>query len=181
MREIQKKILVTIDTIGPTFISKLANRILENQTEVKECVRSFVKDKILERVENVMVSYKTKDNNIVVKHRNHTYYKLTKKGEKLAKEVEFENELKIREAFKTYNKALQNSLDNTQKVKNNLIDLIIDFPFSQESNVKNILQDEFSSFEKTYEKTVTLRGKLNEEKIKELEENILSIIILKNI
>lgn len=63
MKDIEKKILITIDIIGPTFISKLSNRILENQNEVREYVKKFVSEKVLERVENIMVSYKTKDKN----------------------------------------------------------------------------------------------------------------------
>ena len=59
MNELEKKIVLTIYKIGPTFISKLANRILENQNEVRECIRILIKDKILERVENIMVQYKT--------------------------------------------------------------------------------------------------------------------------
>ena len=35
MNELEKKIVLTIYKIGPTFISKLANRILENQNEVR--------------------------------------------------------------------------------------------------------------------------------------------------
>lgn len=179
MTDIEKKILVTIDTIGPTFISKLANRILENQNEVRECVRHFVKEKILERVENIMVSYKTKDDNVVVKHRNHTYYQLTKKGKRLVKEIEVED-FEVREAFKTYNKALQNSLDNSKKEIEEPIYAVIDFPFSQENNVKNILKDTFNLLEKTYDKTVTLRGKVHKEKLEELKNNIFNIVVLDN-
>lgn len=82
MSELEKKIVIAIYKIGPTFISKLANRILENQNEVRDCIRKLIKEKLLERVENIMVEYKTKEANIVVKHRNHTYYKLTRLGEK---------------------------------------------------------------------------------------------------
>lgn len=168
MKEIEKKILVTIDTIGPTFISKLANRILENQNEVRECVKKFVAEKILERVENVMVSYKTKEDNVVIKHRNHTYYKLTKKGEKLAKEIELEEKLEVREAFKTYNKALQNALDNAVEEKEELVECVVDFPYSQEINVKTILDEKFEKLEKSYGNTITLRGKIPKEKAEEL-------------
>ena len=130
MSELEKKIVLTIYKIGPTFISKLANRILENQNEVRECVKELIKNKLLERVENIMVEYKTKEANVVVKHRNHTYYKLTKNGEKKAKELE-EDEFEVREAFKTYNKALQNKLDNVIENTEKRIYCVIDFPYSQ--------------------------------------------------
>lgn len=177
MKNIEKKIIYTINTIGPTFISKLANRILENQHDVRECVKSLVERKILERVENIMVSYKTKEDNVVIKHRNHTYYKLTKLGEKEAKSLELDNEFEIREAFKTYNKSLQNKLDNTENNKENLIFTIIDFPYSQEINVKNILGDRFESLEKTYDKTITLRGNITSSEKKSLE-TIPNIVII---
>ena len=176
MSELEKKIVLTIYKIGPTFISKLANRILENQNEVRECVKELIKNKLLERVENIMVEYKTKEANVVVKHRNHTYYKLTKNGEKKAKELE-EDEFEVREAFKTYNKALQNKLDNVIENTEKRIYCVIDFPYSQELNVKNILNEKFENLQKEYGHTITLRGEITEvEKQKILE--LPNIIII---
>ena len=175
MSELEKKIVLTIYKIGPTFISKLANRILENQNEVRECVKELIKNKLLERVENIMVEYKTKEANVVVKHRNHTYYKLTKNGEKKAKELE-EDEFEVREAFKTYNKALQNKLDNVIENTEKRIYCVIDFPYSQEINVKNILNEKFENIQKEYGHTITLRGDITEvekEKLLELPNIII--------
>ncbi|MGL5936730.1 MAG: DUF2250 domain-containing protein [Cetobacterium sp.] len=175
MSELEKKIVLTIYKIGPTFISKLANRILENQNEVRECVKELIKSKLLERVENIMVEYKTKEANVVVKHRNHTYYKLTKNGEKKAKELE-EDEFEVREAFKTYNKALQNKLDNVIENTEKKIYCVIDFPYSQELNVKNILNEKFENLQKEYGHTITLRGDITEvekEKLLELPNIII--------
>lgn len=177
MNELEKKIVLTIYKIGPTFISKLANRILENQNEVRECIRILIKDKILERVENIMVQYKTKEANVVVKHRNHTYYKLTKLGEKKAKELEEEREFEVREAFKTYNKALQNKLDNVVENIEKKINCVIDFPYSQEINVKNILNEKFESLQKEYGHTITLRGEITEKEKEKLLE-LPNIIII---
>ncbi|MGL5279455.1 MAG: hypothetical protein ACRC8M_10375 [Cetobacterium sp.] len=177
MSALEKKIVLTIYKIGPTFISKLANRILENQNEVRECIRVLIKDKILERVENIMVEYKTKEANVVVKHRNHTYYKLTKLGEKKAKELEEEHEFEVREAFKTYNKALQNRLDNVVENTENKTYCVIDFPYSQEINVKNILNEKFENLEKEYGHTITLRGEITEVEKERLLE-LLNIIII---
>ena len=175
MSELEKKIVLTIYKIGPTFISKLANRILENQNEVRECVKELIKNNLLERVENIMVEYKTKEANVVVKHRNHTYYKLTKNGEKKAKELE-EDEFEVREAFKTYNKALQNKLDNVIENTEKRIYCVIDFPYSQELNVKNILNEKFENLQKEYGHTITLRGDITEvekEKLLELPNIII--------
>ncbi|MGL4862880.1 MAG: DUF2250 domain-containing protein [Cetobacterium sp.] len=175
MSELEKKIVLIIYKIGPTFISKLANRILENQNEVRECVKELIKNKLLERVENIMVEYKTKEANVVVKHRNHTYYKLTKNGEKKAKELE-EDEFEVREAFKTYNKALQNKLDNVIENTEKKIYCVIDFPYSQELNVKNILNEKFENLQKEYGHTITLRGDITEvekEKLLELPNIII--------
>ena len=176
MSELEKKIVLTIYKIGPTFISKLANRILENQNEVRESVRKLIEEKVLERVGNVMVEYKTKESNVVVKHRNHTYYRLTKLGEKRAKELEEYEELEIREAFKTYNKALQNRLDNQRDSSIEKVYCVIDFPYSQEGNVKSILGDRFETLEKDYGHTITLRGNITEmerEKILELPNIVI--------
>lgn len=170
MNQLEKKIILTINNIGPTFISKLANRILENQNEVRTCVKTLIKNKVLERVENIMVEYKTKDENVVVKHRNHTYYRLTRLGEKKAKELVEIDDFSLREAFKTYNKSLQNKLDNLKQEKENKSYCIIDFPYSQESNVKLILENKFEIFSKEYGITITLRGEItNIEKKKLLE------------
>ena len=175
MSELEKKIVLTIYKIGPTFISKLANRILENQNEVRESVKELIKNKMLERVENIMVEYKTKESNVVVKYRNHTYYKLTKNGEKKARELE-EDEFEVREAFKTYNKALQNKLDNVIENTEKRIYCVIDFPYSQEINVKNILNEKFENIQKEYGHTITLRGDITEvekEKLLELPNIII--------
>ncbi len=170
MNQLETKIILTIYSIGPTFISKLANRILENQNEVRECIKKLIQNKILQRVENVMVEYKTKEENVVVKHRNHTYYKLTKLGEKKAKELEGGEDFSVREAFKTYNKSLQNKLDNLKQEQENKIYCVIDFPYSQEINVKTILENKFENFSKEYGTTITLRGEITElEKEKLLE------------
>ncbi|MGL4970097.1 MAG: hypothetical protein ACRC45_00510 [Cetobacterium sp.] len=88
MNSLEKKIILTIYKIGPTFISKLANRILENQNDVRDTVKKLVLEKVLQRVQNVMVNYKTKENNVVTKHRNHTYFELTKLGEILESQRE---------------------------------------------------------------------------------------------
>lgn len=177
MSDLEKKIIVAIDTIGPTFVSKLANRILENQNEVRECVRKLIKEKVLERVENIMVEYKTKEDNIVVKHRNHTYYKLTKLGEKIAKEIEEIEGLEIREAFKTYNKALQNKLDNSKEESPKRCYCVIDLPYSQEINVKSILGDTFELLQKEYGHTITLRGEITEQE-KEKISDLPNIVII---
>lgn len=177
MSELEKKIVIAIYKIGPTFISKLANRILENQNEVRDCIRKLIKEKLLERVENIMVEYKTKEANIVVKHRNHTYYKLTRLGEKKIKELEDKHELEVREAFKTYNKALQNRLDNMAENTEKNIYCVIDFPYSQELNVKNILNEKFENLQKEYGHTITLRGEITEREKEKLLE-LLNIIII---
>ncbi|MGL5123413.1 MAG: hypothetical protein ACRC6K_04545 [Fusobacteriaceae bacterium] len=167
MNELEIKIILTIFKIGPTFISKLANRILEKQYDVKESVKNLVEEKILVRVENIMINYKTKESNIVVKHRNHTYFELSKLGERKAKELIDidDNKIEVREAFKTYNKALQNSLDNSTLLieEENKIYCVIDFPYSQELFVKKILGDNLKKLSKEYDLTVTLRGDISKE------------------
>lgn len=160
MEDIEKKILKALEEIGPTFISKLSNRILENQIAVTGIIKKMVKEKLVERVEEVMVTYKTKEDNVVVKHRNHTYYRLTKKGEKIAAEIS-DVKLELREAFKTYNKALQNRLDNEQQEQGKiLIYSVVDYPYSGEIAVQKILGSYLESCEITREATVTLRGEL---------------------
>ncbi|MGL4903042.1 MAG: DUF2250 domain-containing protein [Cetobacterium sp.] len=177
MNSLEKKIILTIYKIGPTFISKLANRILENQNDVRDTVKKLVLEKVLQRVQNVMVNYKTKENNVVTKHRNHTYFELTKLGEKVAKEMQFDEELEVREAFKTYNKALQNSLDNSTVSVEKRVYCVIDFPYSQESAVKIVLEDSFEILSKEYGSTITLRGEILEIQREQLAklENIVII------
>ncbi|MGL4867962.1 MAG: hypothetical protein ACRCZO_15920 [Cetobacterium sp.] len=175
MNELEKKVVLTIYKIGPTFISKLANRILENQNDVRETVKNLVSEKVLQRVENVMVNYKTKDNNVVVKHRNHTYFELTKLGERKVKELGLEDdELEVREAFKTYNKSLQNSLDNLKEENEEKIYCVIDFQYSSELSVKAILGENYEKISKEYGTTITLRGEIS----KLEKENLLKIVNL---
>ena len=78
--DIELKILYYIHHSGPAFIKKLSNRLDTNVQTVQKGVKTLQSKGYLERVTRTMVEYRINRKNKVTKHRNHTYYDLTRKG-----------------------------------------------------------------------------------------------------
>lgn len=65
---------------GPVFIKKLATRLNEDIQTVQKNIETLQHKGYLERVTGTLVDYRINRRNKVTKHRNHTYYDLTRKG-----------------------------------------------------------------------------------------------------
>ncbi|MEW6053762.1 MAG: DUF2250 domain-containing protein [Nitrospirota bacterium] len=78
--EIEEKILYYIYHSGPVFAKKLSSRLNEDITAVTRCIKRLEAAGLLERMTGTMVDYRIDRRNRVTKHRNHTYYDLTRKG-----------------------------------------------------------------------------------------------------
>jgi predicted transcriptional regulator len=77
---IEVKILYYIQHSGPVFIKKLAARLNVDIQAVQKNVETLQHKGYLERVTRILVDYRINRRNKVTKHRNHTYYDLTRKG-----------------------------------------------------------------------------------------------------
>ena len=78
--EIELKILYYVHRSGPAFIKKLAARLNENLQTIRNSIEYLQNMGYLERVSGTLVEYRINKRNKVTKHRNHTYYDLTRKG-----------------------------------------------------------------------------------------------------
>ena len=78
--EVDLKILYYIYNAGPAYIKKLSQRIHKDFETVRNHVKKLEKLGYLERVSGRLVEYRIDRRNKVTKHRNHTYYDVTRKG-----------------------------------------------------------------------------------------------------
>lgn len=100
MNDLDVKIIYYIYKVGPAFIRKLAARLNQDQSNVKRRVTYLQKRKYLQRVEGRTVEYRTGKNTKVVKHRNHTYYELTKRGEHYIRKNNIRLDINLRPPYK---------------------------------------------------------------------------------
>lgn len=80
LTEVELKILYYIYHSGPTFIKKLAARLNEDNQILRNSVKNLQRLGYLERVTKTLIDYRLDKRNKVIKHRNHTYYDITRKG-----------------------------------------------------------------------------------------------------
>jgi predicted transcriptional regulator len=78
--EPELKVMYYIFHSGPAFIKKLASRLNEDNQILRNSVKNLQRLGYLERVTKTLVDYRLDKRNKVTKHRNHTYYDLTRKG-----------------------------------------------------------------------------------------------------
>ncbi len=77
---IELRIMYYIYHSGPIFIKKLANRLDKDIGTVDKSVKMLKQKGYLERVTRTLVEYRINRRSKVIKHRNHTYFDLTRKG-----------------------------------------------------------------------------------------------------
>jgi predicted transcriptional regulator len=80
LTEPELKVMYYIFNSGPAFIKKLAARLNEDNQIISNGVKNLQRLGYLERVTKTLVDYRLDKRNKVTKHRNHTYYDLTRKG-----------------------------------------------------------------------------------------------------
>jgi predicted transcriptional regulator len=80
LTEPELKVMYYIFHSGPAFIKKLAARLNEDTQIIRNSVDNLQHLGYLERVTKTIVDYRLDKRNKVTKHRNHTYYDLTRKG-----------------------------------------------------------------------------------------------------
>lgn len=80
LTDLELKVLYYIHHSGPAFIKKLTARLNENLQTIRNSVEHLQNTGYLERVSGTLVEYRINRRNKVTKHRNHTYFDLTRKG-----------------------------------------------------------------------------------------------------
>lgn len=80
LTEVELKIMYYIFHSGPAFIKKLSARLNEDNQIIRNSIKNLQDVGYLERVTKTLVDYRLDKRNKVTKHRNHTYYDITRKG-----------------------------------------------------------------------------------------------------
>jgi predicted transcriptional regulator len=98
--DIEVKILYYIQHSGPVFTKKLATRLNMDIQIVQKNIETLQHKGYLERVTRTLVDYRINRRNKVTKHRNHTYYDLTRKGRLLLRHFSGAVEVNLKPPYK---------------------------------------------------------------------------------
>ena len=100
LNNLELKIVYYIYHSGPSFIKKLAARLNEDIHTMRKSVMNLQRNEYLERVTSTLVEYRIDRNNKVTKHRNHTYYDLTRKGKLFMRNFHGKVDVNLRPLYK---------------------------------------------------------------------------------
>lgn len=100
LEPIDEKILYYIHKSGPVFFMKLAKRLNEDAEMIRDRIKGLQERDFLERVTGTMVNYRVNKRGKVTKHRNHTYYNLTRKARLYIREHEVAHDINLRAPYK---------------------------------------------------------------------------------
>lgn len=100
LNDLELKILYYIHHSGPSFIKKLAARLNDDIQTIRKSVMNLQRTRYLERVTRTMVEYRIDRRNKVTKHRNHTYYDLTRKGKLFMRNFHGKVDVNLRPPYK---------------------------------------------------------------------------------
>ena len=100
LTEPELKVLYYIFHSGPAFTKKLASRLNEDNEILRNSIRNLQRLGYLERVTKTLVDYRLDRRNKVTKHRNHTYYDLTRKGRLFMRQFHGKIEVNLRPPYK---------------------------------------------------------------------------------
>lgn len=100
LTEPELKVMYYIFNSGPAFIKKLAARLNEDNQVLRNSVMNLQRLGYLERVTKTLIDYRLDKRNKVTKHRNHTYYDLTRKGRLLMRQFHGTIEVDLRPPYK---------------------------------------------------------------------------------
>jgi predicted ArsR family transcriptional regulator len=100
MHENEMKIMCYLYRAGPAFTAKLALRLNKEMQTIRGHIMNLLNNGYVERVSGAMVGYRLDKRNRVIKHRNHTYYQLTRKGKLKMRNCEGQIEVNLRPPYK---------------------------------------------------------------------------------
>ena len=100
LSDIELKILYYIYHSGPAFIKKLSVRLKKDIQTLQRSIEALQRMEYLERVTGTLVEYRLDRRNKVTKHRNHTYYDLTRKGRLFMRHFKGKVEVNLKPPYK---------------------------------------------------------------------------------
>jgi len=100
LTEVELKIIYYIFHSGPTFNKKLTIRLNKDMQIVRNSIKKLQRLGYLKRVTKTLVDYRLDKRNKVTKHRNHTYYDLTRKGRLFMRQFNGTVEVNLRPPYK---------------------------------------------------------------------------------
>ncbi len=96
---VDHKILKYLKIMGPEYPWLLSLRVEVPYEEARERLERLRAAGHLERVSGRVVNYRQEQRFKTTKHRNHTYYDLTRQGKALLKELEARGEVELNLKF----------------------------------------------------------------------------------
>ena len=100
LTEPELKVMYYIFHSGPVFVNKLAARLNEDRETLRNSVNNLKRLGYLERLAKSLVDYRLDKRNRVTKHRNHTYYDLTRKGRIFMRQFDGTVEVNLKPPYK---------------------------------------------------------------------------------
>lgn len=100
LSDIELKIIYYIYHSGPVFSKKLASRLSVDIQTVNDSIKNLQNLGYIERVTGTLVDYRIDKRNKVTKHRNHTYYDLTRKGRLFMRQFKGSVEVNLKPPYK---------------------------------------------------------------------------------
>ncbi|WP_163327879.1 DUF2250 domain-containing protein [Desulfurobacterium thermolithotrophum] len=98
--ELDIKILYYIYKVGPAYIKKLCQRLQEDFDIIRKHIKKLEQLGYLERVSGRLVEYRIDRKNKVTKHRNHTYYNVTRKGRHFIRNTKIDVTVDLKPPYK---------------------------------------------------------------------------------
>ncbi|MFW9996586.1 MAG: DUF2250 domain-containing protein [Candidatus Odinarchaeota archaeon] len=100
LKGLDLRIVYYLHNAGPAFEKKLAARLNEDTERIRARIRVLQASGYLERVSGRIVDYRTSGRSKVVKHRNHTYYRPTRKARVLLRKLDPNPDVNLRPPYK---------------------------------------------------------------------------------
>ncbi len=94
------KIIYYVYKAGPAYIKKLAQRMHGDLETIREHLKKLQQLGLLERVSKRMVDYRISRHSKATKHRNHTYYEVTRKGRRFVRDMPIDVEVDLKPPYK---------------------------------------------------------------------------------
>jgi predicted transcriptional regulator len=94
------KILYYIHNAGPAYIKKLGQRMHEDFETIRQHTKKLQRLGFIERVSGRIVDYQINRRNKATKHRNHTYYDVTRKGRQFIRNTEIDVDVDLKPPYK---------------------------------------------------------------------------------
>ena len=100
LNKLDIKILYYIYNAGPAYIKKLGQRMHEGIDVIQKHTQELERLGYIERITRRMVDYRINRKNKAAKHRNHTYYDVSRKGRHFLRNTEVKVNVNLKPPYK---------------------------------------------------------------------------------